>query len=365
MSYDFADRLLIWFHQHGRQDLPWQQDISPYRVWISEIMLQQTQVATVIPYYKRFLKAFPSVELLAQADEDAVLHQWTGLGYYARARNLHKTAKLLMTRFDGEFPLEVKHLTALPGIGKSTAGAIVATCTDRKAVILDGNVKRVLSRCFAIAGWPGHPAVAAQLWQKAEALTPVANVADYTQAIMDLGAMVCTRRRPNCSVCPFEDTCVANRTRQIEAYPGRKPKKELPVQTTIMLVIENYEGHILLEKRPSRGLWGGLWSFPEIPDSESIEDYLQAGDMVPVRIETLPKFRHSFTHFHFDITPVHIQIADANAVNQDSGSRCWYSPSNPVELGLTRPVTKILTDLLRPHSSDPIPPLLRPLYNHR
>jgi A/G-specific adenine glycosylase len=338
----FSARLLNWFDKHGRKDLPWQQNVSAYRVWISEIMLQQTQVNTVIPYYSRFLSTFPTIELLSAANEDAVLHLWTGLGYYARARNLHKTAKLLMRDFNGEFPMSVAELTDLPGIGRSTAGAIVSICSNQPAVILDGNVKRVIARCFAIDGWPGQTRVANQLWDKASELTPVKRVADYTQAIMDLGAMVCVRSKPNCGTCPFSSACVAYATNSIASYPGKKPKKQLPVKATQMLVVESTDGEILLQKRPPRGLWGGLWSFPQ--DSEP-STFLDSQHIEAISITQLPAFRHSFTHFHLDITPVHIRINREARIAEENPSQCWYSPAAPLEIGLSRPVTRILADL--------------------
>lgn len=334
----FAENLLVWFDQFGRKNLPWQQDITPYRVWVSEIMLQQTQVTTVIPYFERYLAVFPSVDLLAAASEDEVLHIWTGLGYYARARNLHKTARQLMSNFNGEFPLNVEQLMTLPGIGRSTAGAIVALCSNQHAVILDGNVKRVLARYFAIPGWPGETKVVNQLWGKATALTPTKRVADYTQAIMDLGATLCSRSNPACDSCPFVTECAAHLAGEVENYPGKKPKKVLPTKKICMLVIENKHGEILLEKRPSSGLWGGLWSFPE---TKAIDDFMDSLNVTTFDTRKLPAFRHSFTHFHLQIEPVHIRIDDTSQVTEDD-RRCWYSSKAPLEIGLSRPVTRIL-----------------------
>ena len=334
----FAENLLVWFDQFGRKNLPWQQNITPYRVWVSEIMLQQTQVTTVIPYFERFIEVFPRVDLLATASEDEVMHQWTGLGYYARARNLHKTARQLMSDFNGEFPLNVEQLMTLPGIGRSTAGAIVAICSNQHAVILDGNVKRVLARYFAIPGWPGETKVVNQLWEKAAALTPTARVADYTQAIMDLGASACSRSNPDCDACPFVADCTAYLAGEVENYPGKKPKKILPTKKTCMLVIENKHGEILLEKRPSSGLWGGLWSFPE---TKAIDNFMDSLNVTSFDTSKLPAFRHSFTHFHLQIAPVHIRIEESLQVTEDD-RRCWYSSKAPLEIGLSRPVTRIL-----------------------
>lgn len=338
---EFADRLLAWFDTHGRKDLPWQQDKSPYRVWVSEIMLQQTQVTTVIPYYEKFMVRFPAVEALAAATEDEVLHQWTGLGYYARARNLHKAARQIVNQLGGVFPDTIDGLTALPGIGRSTAGAIVAICSGEHAAILDGNVKRVLARCFAIEGWPGAAKTEQALWRKAEALTPTSRVADYTQAIMDLGAMICTRSSPLCNGCPLHSECVACRERTIDQFPGKKPKKELPVKTTTMLVIENDAHELLLEKRPGQGLWGGLWSFPEC-EIDQLDEFLADQGLNPENQTPLSPFRHTFTHFHLDIVPVHLQVTETAASVRETDSLCWFDPHRPQEIGLTRPVSKIL-----------------------
>jgi A/G-specific adenine glycosylase len=343
----FAPRLLHWFDNFGRKDLPWQQNITPYRVWVSEIMLQQTQVTTVIPYFQRFIETFPTVTALAHADQDSVLHQWTGLGYYARARNLHKAAWQIVTDFNGELPLTVDELTALPGIGRSTAGAIVAICKDEFAVILDGNVKRVLSRYFAIDRWPGQTSVTNELWQHAKELTPNKRVAHYTQAIMDLGATLCTRSNPDCPACPFTSDCLAHQSDSIESYPGKKPKKTLPTKTTCMLVITNHDGEMMLEKRPSRGLWGGLWSFPEI-NLADIDRLLADLPVVPHIKRPMQAFRHTFTHFHLEITPIHVQVtAEEQMRRQDKF--CWYSLTHPPSIGLTRPVTRIIESLKETH----------------
>lgn len=339
----FAPRLLAWFDQHGRKHLPWQQDINAYRVWVSEIMLQQTQVATVIPYFERFMQRFPNVASLADADIDEVLHYWTGLGYYARARNLHKAAIAVVEQYNGEFPIGVAALTSLPGIGRSTAGAIAAIAQGERAAILDGNVKRVLARCFAIEGWPGQTAVANELWEIAEKLTPQTRFADYTQAIMDLGATICVRSSPKCLACPLEAECIARQTGRVAELPGKKPKKAMPVRSTCMLIIENRAGEYLLQRRPSTGLWGGLWSFPEVePD-----DVQEALDRLLPGLGTEPgmdlaHFRHTFTHFHLDVTPVHVKLQDNASQVSESETQCWYSPDAPLEIGLTRPVTKLI-----------------------
>jgi A/G-specific adenine glycosylase len=368
MIDDFGTRLLAWFDIHGRKHLPWQRNPSPYRVWVSEIMLQQTQVGTVIGYFERFMARFPTVNMLAAASEDEVLHLWTGLGYYARARNLHKTAQRLTREYNAEFPQTVEQLIDLPGIGRSTAGAIVAIACGGRATILDGNVKRVLARCFGVEGWPGQTQVAAELWQIAETLTPHSRVNDYTQAIMDLGATLCTRSKPNCDACPFNAECVARKTGQTSMFPGKKPSKKIPVRQTCMLLIENAQGEFLLQKRPSTGLWGGLWSFPEVT-REQLEQALE-GTLEQTLEQTMladtpnspplvAPFRHTFTHFHLDITPIHVTYAHIDALAglpglgniaagqsavHEAGSS-WYDTRAPQAIGLTRPVTRIFQQL--------------------
>ena len=338
----FSEQLLEWFDQHGRKTLPWQTNKTPYRVWISEIMLQQTQVATVIPYYHSFLDQFPSVDTLAAASEDEVLHLWTGLGYYARARNLHATAKKVMAEHNGEFPATVDELMTFPGIGRSTAGAITAICYDTHAAILDGNVKRVLARHFAIRGWPGKIQTQALLWDKAELLTPNNRIADYTQAIMDLGATVCTRSSPDCPVCPYFKSCQARINGTIDQYPGKKPKKTMPVKSTVMLIVE-LNGEILLIKRPSKGLWGGLWSFPECESVEAIDSLLQSLNLEALERTRLAEFRHTFTHYHLDIEPIRVSIRKTNRI-AEPGAEIWFDVKAPHSVGLTKPVTKILTE---------------------
>src|SRR5690606_34704110 len=253
----FQRAVLGWYDQHGRKDLPWQQQITPYRVWVSEIMLQQTQVSTVIPYFERFMHRFPDVQALARAPVDDVLHHWTGLGYYARARNLHKAAQKVAQEFAGEFPADIDALTSLPGVGRSTAGAIASLAMNLRAPILDGNVKRVLARFYAIDGYPGERAVEQQLWHHAENLTPHTRLREYTQVMMDLGATLCTRSKPRCDDCPLQKSCRAFADNSMHLYPGRKAKKALPTRRTWMLLLEDAEGRVLLEQRPPAGLWGG------------------------------------------------------------------------------------------------------------
>jgi len=322
----FSKIILQWFKKHGRKDLPWQQAISPYRVWISEIMLQQTQVNTVIPYYQKFMKQFPDVKSLAKAHEDQVLHLWTGLGYYARARNLHKAAKIVLREFKGEFPNTLESLQLLPGIGRSTAGAILSIAFQKPAAILDGNVKRVLSRFLAINNID-------MLWTHAESYLPKKNPHNYAQAMMDLGAMICTRTKPKCDLCPLEKYCEASLTDRISEFPGKKITKVLPIKQTILLVLKNKLGQVLLEKRPSTGIWGGLWSLPEFEDQKAIlKKY--AGIK---KLKILAPFRHTFSHYHLDITPIEGQL---ERVKHDGG--VWFDPQKPSKLGLSAPVKKIL-----------------------
>lgn len=341
---DFSDNVLNWFARHGRKDLPWQQELSPYVVWISEIMLQQTQVVTVIPFFNRFMATFPNVKALANADIDLVLHHWTGLGYYARGRNLHKAAKAIVNDYDGNLPVNVEQLCQLPGIGKSTAGAIAAIAYKQQAAILDGNVKRVLTRFHGIAGWPEHSAVKARLWQLAESLTPEIKVAQYTQAMMDLGATVCTRTKPGCDRCPLSEKCVAHHTDSIDQYPGRRPKKILPVKQVAMYMLQNKRNEVLLQKRPPTGIWGGLWSFPEA-DCPSEEPALLDDSIEVESSSKWPEVRHTFSHYHLDITPVHNKVRCQKNTIMDSGRWLWYPLDKPLEVGLAAPVKKLLRQL--------------------
>ncbi|MDQ1342721.1 MAG: A/G-specific adenine glycosylase, partial [Pseudomonadota bacterium] len=261
----FAPRLLAWFETDGRKDLPWQRDPDPYRVWVSEVMLQQTQVAAVIPYFEAFTRRFPDARSLAEARLDEVLHLWSGLGYYARARNLHRAAQAVIDRHSGNFPRDLESVMALPGIGRSTAGAILALSGGERHPILDGNVKRVLARQFGVEGYPGEAAVEACLWALAEACMPYGRLAEYTQAIMDLGATVCTRSRPACLLCPVNDSCVARIESREHQLPTPRPRAARPSRAA-WLVVAMRGGHkVLLERRPPSGIWGGLWGLPEFP----------------------------------------------------------------------------------------------------
>ncbi|GGO77714.1 A/G-specific adenine glycosylase [Marinobacterium nitratireducens] len=336
----FHTAVLQWFDRHGRHDLPWQAHKTAYHTWVSEIMLQQTQVATVIPYFERFIERFPDVHSLAEAPQDEVLHLWTGLGYYARARNLHKAARIVADDFGGIFPDSVDGLEALPGIGRSTAGAILSISTGRRAAILDGNVKRVLARFYAVDGWPGAPAVMKELWQHAERNTPHARVGDYTQAMMDLGATLCTRGKPSCLLCPLQPHCEAFAQGRTGELPAPRPKKTLPVRQTLMLLIRNEDGEVLLQQRPPSGIWGGLWSLPEATDLRDAEG--ESGLALALdSARPLEPVRHTFSHFHLDITPVLVKLRDAGAVMEGT-PRLWYNIRQPSSIGLAAPVKRLL-----------------------
>ena len=343
---DFAERLISWFNQHGRHDLPWQRDITPYRVWISEIMLQQTQVATVIPYFNTFLDHFPDCETLANAHLDEVLHYWTGLGYYARARNLHRAARLIMQDYGGVIPTDIDQLITLPGIGRSTAGAILALACEQRHPILDGNVKRVLTRYHAVPGWPGLSGVGKQLWQFAAQHTPYKNVAHYTQAIMDLGATVCTRRNPRCEVCPVNKDCYAYQQFRQHEFPQAKPRKTIPVRKTVFAILENHQGEILLEHRPLTGIWGGLWAFPEFSSEGDMQSWVEGKLGYSINtLECKSLIRHTFSHFHLDIMPVHARVNARHSRINDTDRYCWYEPSGKQYLGMATPVKKLLQDI--------------------
>ncbi len=339
-----ATKLLPWYKRHGRKDLPWQQSKDAYSIWISEIMLQQTQVTTVIPYYLRFMTRFPSVKDLGEADVDEVLSLWSGLGYYARARNLHKAAQIIVTDHCGHFPTEFDAVIALPGIGRSTAGAILAFSENQHWPILDGNVKRVLCRFYAIEGYPGRREVENQLWQIADQNTPHDKVADYTQAIMDLGATVCTRKNPQCESCPLQVDCQAYQQGIMNQLPTPKPKKSLPTKEVAMLLILNNKNQLLLEKRPPAGIWGGLWSLPESDVDDDIEDYCQDSLALTVSLITkLNVLKHSFSHYHLNINPQVLQIDQATKLKENNLS--WFDFDEISQLGLPKPVKSLISQL--------------------
>jgi A/G-specific adenine glycosylase len=341
-----APALLDWWQVFGRKDLPWQQDPTPYRVWVSEIMLQQTQVTTVMRYYDRFMAAFPDVPALAAADQDQVLHLWSGLGYYARARNLHRCAQLMATEHGGELPEDFAALVALPGIGRSTAGAILALACNQRHAILDGNAKRVLARFFGTEGWPGRAAVARELWELAEACTPAEDPARYTQAIMDLGATLCVRGTPDCAACPLAEACIARAMNKVREIPGKAPKRERPRRQVVVLMMVRADGAVLLERRPADGIWGGLWGLPEAEHIDQVtawcERYLGCR---PVAVEKRPPIQHGFTHFDLDMQPVRVAIDTANAKVMEEESWLWYKLHEPAQVGLAAPVARLLATI--------------------
>jgi len=343
-SNSFSDNIIDWYHLHGRKTLPWQQDKTPYRVWISEIMLQQTQVATVIPYYQRFMEKFPSIIALANAPTDEVLHLWTGLGYYARARNLHKTAQLVRDQYHGDFPTTIEQVIALPGIGRSTAGAILSLSLGQPHAILDGNVKRVLTRHFAIEGWYGVSKVEKKLWQVSEELTPSKDTTLYNQAMMDLGASHCSRSKPQCEPCPVHVSCIAFAQGRTKEFPNPKPKKTTPVKTTNMLMI-HCDDEVHLIKRPDQGIWGGLHCFPEFDSKDAMTNWLDQQNFGGI-LQQLPQIRHTFSHFHLDITPYHLRLVQPSVnVVMEADNALWYSLAKPPQVGLAAITQSLLSTL--------------------
>jgi A/G-specific adenine glycosylase len=341
---EFADRLLAWFDEHGRKDLPWQSPRDPYRIWVSEIMLQQTQVQTVIPYFERFMQRFPDIGTLADAEQDEVLRHWSGLGYYARARNLHRAAQQLRDDHGGTYPETLDEVMSLPGVGRSTAGAILSLAFDQHHAILDGNVKRVLARHEAVAGWPGKTSVAARLWEIAERNTPATRTAAYTQAIMDLGATLCSRSKPACDRCPVSADCAAFAASAVAEFPGRKPKKEKPLRTTTM-VIARHDRHIYLERRPEAGIWGGLWSLPEVDGSDVELWCSEKLGATSADIDTWSLLRHSFSHYDLDIQPIVVRVAVPLSTVADSDDATWHRLGDELPGGVAAPVNKLLEKL--------------------
>lgn len=345
-DFKVAEHLLVWFDTHGRTTLPWQQDRSPYRVWVSEIMLQQTQVATCIPYFERFIHHFPSIQALAQAPLDAVLHLWSGLGYYARARNLHRAADIVVREYSGELPQQIELLRSLPGIGRSTAGAILSLAMSQRQAILDGNVKRVLTRFHAIEGWPGKRNVETTLWDLADRHTPDTRVASYTQAIMDLGATLCTRSSPSCQRCPLQQNCQGFQQGRATDFPTKKTKKALPVRSTYMLLLRNEKAEVLLLKRPPVGIWGGLWGLPEYTEKAAALDFARRyGDVKAVT--ELALLRHTFSHFHLDITPIILELYQQPNCVMEPEVALWYNSCSPANIGLAAPVQTLLSRFIK------------------
>lgn len=343
---EFARRVLEWFDAFGRKQLPWKNNPTPYRVWVSEIMLQQTQVTTVIPYYERFMARFPDLQALAAAELDEVLQHWSGLGYYARARHLHQAARRVCDQHHGELPLDLHQLQALPGIGRSTAGAILALAAGQRQAILDGNVKRLLARFGQVEGWIGQPQVQAALWELAERYTPVERVADYTQAVMDLGALVCTARCPRCSSCPLAEDCIAHSQGRETELPTPKPRRDKPVRSIRMLLLQAASGELLLERRPPTGIWGGLWGFPECSLDVNVTNWCQQQWGLTVQVQVPWRvLRHSFSHFHLDITPTPVQVLELGGRVMEAERFVWYNPSSPACGGMAAPVQRLLAAL--------------------
>ena len=343
----FGQHVVRWYHQQGRKHLPWQQDKTPYRVWISEIMLQQTQVSTLIPYYQRFMESFPTITDLAKAQEDVVLHHWTGLGYYARARNLHKAAKMMVSDHAGEFPANIDQVIALPGIGRSTAGAILSLALKQHHPILDGNVKRVLARSYLVEGYNGLSKFDKALWQLSEQLTPAIETDSFNQAMMDLGATVCTRSKPTCDLCPVEQSCLAKASDQQQDFPQKKPKKKTPEKKTIMVIpriIDSTNHKVLMEKRPPTGIWGGLWCFHEVDKASEIDELMTLLSLKVITSQTLPEFRHTFSHFHLDITPIVVdcKMLASTKINEPNQQK-WYDLNQHSSVGLAASTQKLLT----------------------
>ena len=343
-SHTFSQNLLNWFDQSGRKDLPWQHPATAYRVWISEIMLQQTQVVTVIPYFNKFIRQFPDIQALANAPLDEVLSLWAGLGYYARARNLHKAAGIIDQA--NHFPDSLEGLVALPGIGRSTAGAILSIAFNISQPILDGNVRRVLARFKAIQGWTGSTNINKQLWEISTLYTPEARVADYTQAIMDLGATVCTRSKPKCPECPLQSSCLALQQRRVDELPTAKPRKTVPVKQSIFIIAINDDKQILLEKRAPTGIWGGLWSVPELANDAELDDWLLGKSISISNKQNLKVRRHTFSHYHLDYQPIVLHVK--NPINNvlEPEKTLWYKHQQTKNIALPAPVKQLFDEII-------------------
>ncbi len=342
-DFQLSKLLLPWFHKHGRKTLPWQVDSDAYCVWVSEIMLQQTQVNTVIPYYHQFLKSFPNIKTLASANQDEVLAHWSGLGYYARARNLHKAAMYVCDSMNGELPLDIDDLQALPGIGRSTAGAILSLACGQKHAILDGNVKRVLARCYEVEGWPGTSTVLKKLWLLSEQVTPEKDTAYFNQAMMDLGATLCSRNKPDCEYCPLQSICAAYKHGRQQEFPTKKPKQSLPTKSTTMLIIHDKDQRIRLYKRPPAGLWGGLWTLPEIESSELLASWCRENGYSPLSNPSpMCKFRHTFSHFHLQIDAIQLQVEPSCDSLLEENDSVWYKDGLDIG-GMPSPITKLIS----------------------
>jgi A/G-specific adenine glycosylase len=336
--------LLSWYDEHGRIDLPWQNPRHPYRVWISEIMLQQTQVQTVIPYFNKFIANFPTLRELANAKEDEVLALWSGLGYYSRARNLYKAAKIMAKDYEGQLPQDLDSLISLPGIGASTAAAITSQAYGQPTPILDANVKRVLARYFQVDGAPDKNSVKNTLWELAGRCMSLTRSADYTQAIMDLGALICKPRKPLCPSCPINSNCLAFNNRLVDKYPEKKHKKPIPTEHQQFLLLYNKEQCVYLEKRPPTGIWGGLWSLPSLAMDQSPLTYVQDNyDLQAKSVCELQPFKHTFSHFHLQLYPLTIEVESVAKTALKEPQGLWFSKSELTTVGLAKPISKILT----------------------
>jgi A/G-specific adenine glycosylase len=344
---DFSSRLIAWQKLYGRHDLPWQNTTDPYAIWVSEIMLQQTQVTAVIGYYSKFMQRFPTIAALANATQDEVLQHWSGLGYYSRARNLHHAAQTIMDEHNGVFPQDFATIQTLSGIGRSTAAAIASFAFNQVQTILDGNVKRVLARYFAIDGWPGTPKVEKALWLLAEQLLPQTDMVAYTQGLMDLGATLCTRSKPQCELCPLNSSCAALQQQRVKQLPTPKPRKAIPEKYTTMLIL--LEGNsVMLEKRPSTGIWGGLWSLPELEVDADYINIVQQRFGVSVQTEAaLPSLSHAFTHFKLHITPQPLAVIKRTSQVGEPG-QVWLNIEDAISAAIPTPVRKILQSLAKP-----------------
>ena len=339
----FAEKLIAWQQAHGRHDLPWQQTRDPYAVWVSEIMLQQTQVSAVIGYYDRFMQRFPTIASLAEAEQDEVMRYWSGLGYYSRARNLHHAAQTIMREHSGNFPTDFDTIQTLKGIGRSTAAAISVFAFNQRQTILDGNVKRVLARLYAIDGWPGLPDVEKRLWQLAETLLPEQGLPAYVQGLMDFGATLCTRSKPRCTDCPMQGQCLAYQQQQVAQLPASKPRKTLPEKQVTMLMILD-AGEILLERRPNQGIWGGLWSLPELsPEQIAVSHVQQTLGMEVEALEVLPVLWHTFTHFKLEITPQPLLLTGRRSSLPPNTQ--WLALQDAINAALPTPVRTLIKTL--------------------
>ncbi|MEP6634017.1 MAG: A/G-specific adenine glycosylase [Luteimonas sp.] len=340
---DFAESLLAWFDVSGRHDLPWQHPRAPYRVWLSEIMLQQTQVRVVIPYFERFVATLPDLRALAAAPLDDVLALWSGLGYYARARNLHAAACVCVEQHGGDLPRDFAALTALPGIGRSTAGAILAQAWGDRFAIMDGNVKRVLCRYHGIEGWPGLPAIEKQLWVLADTHLPSSRLADYTQAQMDFGATLCTRYDPACILCPLQSGCTALREGRVAELPTPKPGKPLPERKAVVLLLRDDGGRVLLQRRPPAGIWASLWSLPEADSTESARVWFKQNFRDDYdTAEPLDSIAHGFTHYRLELQPMRMKVSAPHAVVRDNADLRWMALEDLASLGIPAPIRTLL-----------------------